>query len=487
MKLLLCIYLMVLFTNAIHVTFSFDDAWDNHYNASKVLDSYGLHATFYINSERINQEGRLSLQQLKAMNKTGHEIAGHTKTHARLTDLSHEQQEEEICADRGQLLAWGFRATSFAYPYGANTDNSYEILVKCGYNSARDSGGLRSNESCTSCPAGEFIPPKKPYLMRSISYSKQRGLETMKWYIRQAEEEESLTLEDRWVNLVFHEFGDFPSASQAITEQEFRSFLDWVTARPGMHVKTTDEIVGGRSLPILSDLPDIHNDGKPYILFTFDDGTEDHKQVAETFEEFGMEATFFINTANLEKPGFLKFNDLQKLSKKGHEIGGHGRTGKHLLQLTREEQVEEVCGAKEDLEKKQINDVISLSWAYGETNQQLQKVASECGFKLGRDVGGIKSLTGCNSCPWSLHLPLSKPLALRSFNVKSFHTLGYLIWQIRQAEEESFTGKRGLVFTFGKVCNGCQFSPTVLRNLLIWLKPRYKLGTTVATLSVLNE
>lgn len=473
--------------SAIHVTFSFDDGWDNHYPSSLLLDEFGYKGTYYVNSNKLNVGGRLSTAQLVSMQTSGHEIAGHTKNHARLTSLSPDEQEAEICEDRAKLIELGFQPRSFAYPYGGNTPESFELIIKCGYNSARDSGGLRSNTSCTNCPAGEFIPPSKPYLMRSISYTKTLGITGLQWYVEQAETEETTLGSARWVNLVFHEFGDFADLSQAVSDSELRSLLQWLTARPNLVVKTTGDIVEGVYVPVLSDLPvQLENLGKPHIVFTFDGGTSDHVNVSSTFCDQNMKASFMIVTKNLGKTGYMTYSNLKALQEKGHEIGGNGRTGGHLLTMTSSERRSEICGCKTDLEKKRLT-VTSYAWAYGESNADLQTIAGSCGYNLGRDVGGLRTQDSCLSCPTSLTLPLGSPMELRAFVVKSYHTMGDILWQIRQAEENLTDKKRALIFIFGTVCNQCAYSPDTLRDILVWLKYREPLGTKVSSLKSLVQ
>ena len=128
-----------------NVILTFDDGWTDHFAVSEKLDQYNLKGTFYINSARVGKTQRMTLEQLHTLADRGHEIAAHTKTHFRLTDQPYDTQEREICGDREKLLKWGFNVTSFAYPYGADTTESYDILAKCGFNSARDSGGIRTN------------------------------------------------------------------------------------------------------------------------------------------------------------------------------------------------------------------------------------------------------------------------------------------------------------------------------------------------------
>ena len=490
----LFIFLISLFLysegGSLYVSLTFDDGWDTHYASSLLLDSYQIKATYYINSNKINIPQRLTLTQMQNMSFNGHEIGGHTKDHLNLVQNNYTVQQEQICGDRAQLINWGFPATSFAFPFGADSNVSYSIITSCGYNSARDSGGLRSNSSCFSCPTGDSFPPRNPYLIRSISYDQTLGNSGMQWYITQAENEVASLQVDRWVILVFHEYDVFaPNANQGITVQNFTDLVVWLKTRPiPLQFRIMSQIASGKAVPILSDLAiDPSKQGKPFIAFTFDDGTSDHVTIGNMFETYNMQTTFLVPTDRIGQAGNLTLANLTVLQNQGHEIGTKGKTSPRLLTLTASQQQQEICDSKNYLET--LGFVISsLAWPFGETNQTLKLIASNCGYTFARDVGGIKTIGSCDSCPTALTIPLNvsiggDALELRSFSVKSTHTLGYLMWQIRQAEETGGDTQRVLVFTFGRVCSGCAFSPDVLQQLLIWLSSRLALGTRVIPLN----
>src|SRR3954467_14869323 len=78
------------------VSLTFDDGWDDQMLARPILAAHGMKATFFIISGKVDQPGRLTLTQIRALAGDGHEIGGHTVSHPDLTSLSVGQARSEI-------------------------------------------------------------------------------------------------------------------------------------------------------------------------------------------------------------------------------------------------------------------------------------------------------------------------------------------------------------------------------------------------------
>ena len=111
------------------LTFSFDDGVKQDLRLIKILNKYGLKATFNINSLCLGKKGavwvsgkkvkhdKVSERQL-ALYK-GHEIAAHTLTHPFLTSLDEEGIVYEVEEDRKNLeRLTGQKVVGMAYPGG---------------------------------------------------------------------------------------------------------------------------------------------------------------------------------------------------------------------------------------------------------------------------------------------------------------------------------------------------------------------------------
>ena len=112
------------------VTFSYDDGVTQDQRLIELFDRYGLRATFNLNSGLFGRAGALlredvtvahvrpRAEEIAAIYR-GHEIAAHTLTHPKLTQLSDGEIAREVEEDRLALseLA-GYEVVGMAYPGG---------------------------------------------------------------------------------------------------------------------------------------------------------------------------------------------------------------------------------------------------------------------------------------------------------------------------------------------------------------------------------
>lgn len=132
----------------INVLVTFDDGYDSWVSVcAPVLREYGVKGLFFINSGLIDTNGSpsaqaqylkenlllrrprniLSWEGLGVLKTEGHTIGGHTVSHARLSQLSREEQEKEVVEDK-QILEQHLECTvtAFAYPFGRLGDYTAE-------------------------------------------------------------------------------------------------------------------------------------------------------------------------------------------------------------------------------------------------------------------------------------------------------------------------------------------------------------------------
>lgn len=220
------------------VTLEFGHGMEHQYQVVRpLLNKYGVHATFFINSGLIGSApDRMTWSQLQDIYGDGNEMAGHTVDHADLATLTPTQQRHEVCDDRAALLDHGFAASDFSYPT-RYTAVGETMARGCGYNSATVVGTLRSS-SCPDCPYAESIPPRDPYATRATEGLDAASLDTLKHYVTRAEDHGG-----GWVQLAFvHP----PSALDA--------FLAWLVPRAsaGTVVNTVQQVIGGQLQPLPS-------------------------------------------------------------------------------------------------------------------------------------------------------------------------------------------------------------------------------------------
>jgi len=126
------------------LTLSYDDGVEQDIELIRILDEYGIRATFNINSGLFAKEGtvypagqihrRMPLSQAKALYKdSAHEVAVHALTHPDLTGLPAAQVTREVMLDRENLeREFGGIIRGMAYPFGTYNDEVVRCLESCG-------------------------------------------------------------------------------------------------------------------------------------------------------------------------------------------------------------------------------------------------------------------------------------------------------------------------------------------------------------------
>jgi peptidoglycan/xylan/chitin deacetylase (PgdA/CDA1 family) len=224
------------------VTIGFDDGTADQLGALPILQAHGMTATFFVNSGFIGDPEHLSWADLHTLFGAGNEIAGHTLNHVNLAPLTTAEARQEVCTDRNNLLAAGFPATSFAYPFGSFDSHTEQVVRDCGYNSGRGVSGISKTG-----PFAETIPPLDPYATRTPpNPKKSTKLSTLELYVLNAEANGG-----GWVQFVFHRLCE-QCGPYAITPAKFTAFLDFLqgeVAGGRVTVQTTAQVIGGPVQP----------------------------------------------------------------------------------------------------------------------------------------------------------------------------------------------------------------------------------------------
>ncbi|MGC5012772.1 polysaccharide deacetylase family protein [Streptosporangium sp. DT93] len=227
------------------VSLTFDDGDSTHPAVARMLEKYGMRGTFYVNTDTVGGEEKLTRRGLAAIAKAGHEIGGHTLTHVRLTELARGEQEPQICDDRRKLVSWGYRPVTLAYPFGAVDSDAMAVARRCGYDAARGVGGLRE-WSCPTCPGAESFRPKNRYDIRTPgSVREDTLLRHMRQQVLNAERTGGL------LPLVFHRVCD-DCGLYSVTPRRLNDFLGWLKDRRsrGTVVKPLKDAIGARHRPL---------------------------------------------------------------------------------------------------------------------------------------------------------------------------------------------------------------------------------------------
>ena len=123
------------------VSLTFDDSWLSQYtNALPILQTAGLKGTFYLTTQPVKEgwDDFMIPANIQDIAQKGHEIAGHTVTHADLTTLSNAKINQEIKNSKTYLQnLTGQTVVSLAYPYGSVSTKVKNLTKNAGYTSAR--------------------------------------------------------------------------------------------------------------------------------------------------------------------------------------------------------------------------------------------------------------------------------------------------------------------------------------------------------------
>ncbi|WP_166874850.1 DUF4214 domain-containing protein [Salinibacterium sp. ZJ450] len=236
------------------ISITFDDSNADQQAAVNILDSHGMKGTFYTVSGFVDAPNYLTRAQLTAMQANGHEIGGHTVTHADLTTSSATEARRQVCNDRATLLDWGFQVRSFAYPFASVNDAARAIVSDCGYNNARGLGDVETRFGCAGCGFAEEIPPGDPFVLKAPDQQDSTWtLQDLQTTVINAEERR--TTATGWIVLTFHHLCDNACDALAISSTVFGQFTDWLAERAtteNTHVRTVGEVVGGAVKPAVS-------------------------------------------------------------------------------------------------------------------------------------------------------------------------------------------------------------------------------------------
>ena len=106
------------------IVLAFDDYMpENGEQYFDLFDEYDAKVTFFVNAISPTE----FCEDARAR---GHEIGFHTTGHANLTELTEEEVYEQAIAPIEAFREAGFEFTTFAYPYGAYTDELNQLLLQ---------------------------------------------------------------------------------------------------------------------------------------------------------------------------------------------------------------------------------------------------------------------------------------------------------------------------------------------------------------------
>ena len=165
---------------------------------------------------------------------------------------------------------------------------------------------------------------------------------------------------------------------------------------------------------------------------TFDDGcASDYEKAFPLLLHAGICADFFLNTANIGKPGYLNWQQVQEMQKSGMAFHSHGHSHVVLSTLDRVAVEHELGTSRKILEDKLGCSVDFFSAPYGLLNRRVIREAFRLGYR------GV-----CNSRQWTARVGdrrINRVAVLRQTSPREFHRLlrrhpaPYVIRSLRSA------------------------------------------------------
>lgn len=231
------------------VSLTFDDGNDNQFAAAATLKAAGLRGTFFVSSGYLNSPTFMTTAQVKALQADGHEIGGHTVTHADLAGLGADEAKRQVCNDRVNLTNLGLSIANFAYPFASSTPAAATVVKNCGYNSARGLGDVRSvDPGYPGIPLSAALPPADLYYTAAPDQVESTWtLADLKRIVTQA------APVGGWIQITFHNIGR-SGDPLSISPSVYQQYVTWLRDRKAdgsIQVKTVREVIGGATKPVV--------------------------------------------------------------------------------------------------------------------------------------------------------------------------------------------------------------------------------------------
>ncbi len=171
--------------------------------------------------------------------------------------------------------------------------------------------------------------------------------------------------------LLYHGIGtgDSQTDKYGVPVLNFRAQLEWLRSQgfcalPPQAV--ADPLQGGRA-----------------VVISFDDGVKsDYRTAFPTLMEYGLAAAFFVNTAEVGKPGYLAWSEMQEMQQAGMSFQSHGHHHVDYSRMGARTATEQLRGSREMLEQKLAQGVDCFSAPYGLLTSRLLRAAHEAGFQF---------------------------------------------------------------------------------------------------------
>jgi len=217
------------------VSFTFDDGYDEHLLAARIMAEAGFAGTAYVIPDAVGNEGYMSLHDLVDLKHTyGWDVAAHHETP--FTDFGAEQLENAILGVKRFLIEneFGSGAGHLAYPLGKTDPATVRPLVRKHFTTARVAGS-----------GPETLPPADPHLLRVLNVTHTTSPAEVGRAARAARRDK------QWLILMFHYLVEDPKTDLDYGIEDFRALVAAVQ-KSGARVLPLAKVWNACGLPDLA-------------------------------------------------------------------------------------------------------------------------------------------------------------------------------------------------------------------------------------------
>jgi len=125
------------------------------------------------------------------------------------------------------------------------------------------------------------------------------------------------------------------------------------------------------------------------VALTFDDGRAcDYELALPMLVDEGVRATFFVNTATIDRPGHLTWTQLGEMKRAGMSVQSHSHEHADLARLSPEQLDYQLRRSKAEIEDHLGSEVTLLALPYGSMGTNTLTAAKSAGYRALCSSGG---------------------------------------------------------------------------------------------------
>jgi len=171
--------------------------------------------------------------------------------------------------------------------------------------------------------------------------------------------------------LMYHEIGEGPDCLW-VSEKDFYNQMKY------LHDNGFQTITLSQAVELLTG----HYDTSQKVVLTFDDGYNTfYSNAWPVLKEFNQQASVFIISGLVGKPGYMNWEEINLLAVNNIEIGGHTITHPLLPTLSLSKSSEEIIGAKQAIDARLGESTTTFCYPTGKYNSQVVGQVKTAGYR----------------------------------------------------------------------------------------------------------